>query len=217
MWLPRTMSLRQCGKKSNHGLNYDETYKMFSFINEITEKEAKVICDFYHRTYPGLRKWYEFIKGQLTNSGRVLTNLFGRPYRFLGHWDQDLWKSAYAYIPQSSVGELVNRAIIRIYNSSAERLCDVEILQQVHDSITVQIPLNSPHLGAAVRTIVEMMNIPMEASGRKFVIPTDIKVGFDLKHMLEIPLAATDQEQENLIAGVIDGNERGGRLAFKLS
>src|SRR3990167_7510458 len=217
IWLPRTMSLRQCGKKSNHGLNYDETYKMFSFVNEITEKEAKVICDFYHKTYPGLRRWYDYIKQKLSNNGRVLTNLFERPYRFLGHWDSDLWKSAYSFIPQSSVGELVNRAIVTLYNTRDPILKEVEILQQVHDSITIQIPLSSPCLGAAIIEIARIMNIEMEASGRKFTVPTDVKVGFDLKHMLEIPLTTTAQAQEDLVSGVIDGNTRGGRLGFKLS
>ena len=38
-WLPRIMSLRQCGKKSNHGLNYDEGSGEFGLINKSQSKK----------------------------------------------------------------------------------------------------------------------------------------------------------------------------------
>jgi len=205
-WLPRTMSMRQCGKKSNHGLNYDERYKMFALTNEITEKEAKVIYDFYHRIYPGLQRWYEHIKDQLNTNGRVLTNLFGRPYKFLGRWDDDLWKSAYSFKPQSTVGELVNRAMASIYHANYDAsLSEVEILQQVHDSILFQHPLESDNLGHAVCSIHKAMDIELTAGSRKFTIPTDLKVGFDKKNMVAVPLVADPVEQESLIRKALDG------------
>lgn len=49
---PRTMSLRQCGKKSNHGLNYDEGANGFALINEIEIPEARRIVALYHQIYP---------------------------------------------------------------------------------------------------------------------------------------------------------------------
>jgi hypothetical protein len=39
----------------NHGLNYDEGYRTFSFILEIPEKDGKLLVDTYHRSYPGVR------------------------------------------------------------------------------------------------------------------------------------------------------------------
>ena len=38
---PRTMSCRQAGKKSNHGLNYKEGYKMYALKNEVQESEGR--------------------------------------------------------------------------------------------------------------------------------------------------------------------------------
>jgi DNA polymerase-1 len=187
LWLPRTMSMRQCGKKSNHGLNYDESPPMFSLINEITIAEAKVIVNFYHRTYPGIEKYYDHIKHQLSTNGRVLENLFGRPYRFLGRWDSDLWKSAYSYIPQSTIGELVNRSMCDIYYSTTPDTSELEILQQVHDSIHLQHPVGDESIGHAVLECKRHLEPTLTASGRQFIIPTDLKIGYNMRDMVEVP------------------------------
>src|SRR5574337_420865 len=62
---PRTMSARQCGKKSNHGLNYAEGPNGFALINEMPISEAKKIVALYHTIYPGIQQWYEAVKRQL--------------------------------------------------------------------------------------------------------------------------------------------------------
>jgi DNA polymerase I-like protein with 3'-5' exonuclease and polymerase domains len=198
-WLPRTMSMRQCGKKSNHGLNYDESPNMFGLINEISVGEAKVIVDFYHRTYPGIRRYYEWTKRELSDHGRTLVNLFGRPCRFLGRWDSELWKSAYSYIPQSTVGELVNRALCGIYYDSSDDTRNLEVMQQVHDSIRLQIPLDSPNLGAAIQAAARYLNPTLNASGREFQIASDLKVGFNARDMEEVPLVSDSAEQARLV------------------
>ncbi len=104
----RTMSARQCGKKSNHGLNYDEGFVQFALINEIEQREAKVIWEMYHNIYPGIHLWYENIK-RLLQKDRTLTNYFGRKVRFMDAWGPDLWKSAYSMLPQSTVVDSLNQ------------------------------------------------------------------------------------------------------------
>lgn len=59
---PRSMAARQCGKKSNHGLNYDEGPVSFATINEMPIKEGKRIYALYHKIYPGIKLWYEAVK-----------------------------------------------------------------------------------------------------------------------------------------------------------
>jgi DNA polymerase-1 len=198
-WLPRNMSMRQCGKKSNHGLNYDETAPMFALINEISEKEADVIIEFYHRIYPGIRQWYERTRSQLSKD-RTLVNLFGRKYRFLEKWGPDLFKSAYSYGPQSTVGELVNRAMDSIYDDTSDDTRDLEILMQVHDSIDFQDQYaDVPRLVRSIRKVQRYMDIPLQAHGRQFTIGTDLKIGWSMGDMHEIDLRLSDDE---LIAGI---------------
>lgn len=174
----RNCSLRQAGKKSNHALNYDETYKMFSLHNEMPEAESKIICDRYHEVYPGIHSNYELVQNQLRQD-RTLTNCFGRKQKFLGQWDRDLWKQAYAFVPQSTVADLINRALIAIYFDGDPEVQGIELLAQVHDSILFQVPCN---LGpdAILYCIDKMefyMNPTMTYGGRDFTIDTDIKAG----------------------------------------
>ena len=204
-WLPRTMSLRQCGKKSNHGLNYDETAKMFSLINEITEKEAQVVIDFYHGVYPGIGRYYETTRGKLTEN-RTLHNLFGRPYTFRDKWGPDLFKSAYSFIPQSTVGELVNRAMRNIYDDASEETKDLELMMQVHDNIAMQDQFEDlDRLVASIRVFQKYMDVPLSAGGRDFRIGTDLKIGFTFGTLKELSLDQPDEALKQEIKAVIDG------------
>ncbi|KKL23555.1 hypothetical protein LCGC14_2424220, partial [marine sediment metagenome] len=191
-WMPRSMSMRQCGKKSDHGLNYDERKKTFALTNEITEKEAQVVIDFYHRIYPGVKRWYEQIQTKL-GTDRVLTNCFGRKCRFLDRWNDDLFKAAYSYNPQSTVGEIVNRGMVDIYNTTDSILDNWEILRQVHDSINFQCPDTNPsEMARGVLKSAAYLSPLLSTNGREFTIAVDCKIGYSLDSMEEIEI--TDEK-----------------------
>lgn len=180
---PRTMSLRQCGKKSNHGLNYDEGPNGFAMINEIDQAEAKRIVNLYHEIYPGIRIWYESIKRQLQKD-RILTNCFGRSVRFLGGWDDKLWKSAYSAIPQSTVVDSLNEGMEKLYEDAT--VCgsaglNGDILAQVHDSVLMQFPISKLKDRATfdklIHTITDYTSPDITYSTRTFKIASDYKFG----------------------------------------
>lgn len=182
---PRTMSLRQCGKKSNHGLNYDEGPRGFAMINEIDESEAKRIVNMYHEIYPGIRVWYESIK-RLLQKDRTLTNCFGRTVRFLGAWGDDLFKSAYSMLPQSTVVDSLNSGMASIYDDA--EICGVEganadILAQVHDSILMQVPITFLKIRENFNWFIERIkhetSPEMCYNGRTFKIASDFKFGLN--------------------------------------
>ena len=182
---PRTMSLRQCGKKSNHGLNYGEGVNGFAMINEIDQAEAKRIVTMYHTIYPGIRIWYESIKRQLQKD-RTLTNCFGRSVRFLGAWGDSLWKSAYSMLPQSTVVDGLNQGMERIYEDP--EICGVtganaDVLAQVHDSVLMQVPIsfmrNEKNFNWLIEKIKDYTSPEMHYSGRTFKIASDFKFGLN--------------------------------------
>ena len=179
---PRTMSARQAGKKSNHGLNYDEGYRNFALINEIDEREAKRMVELYHKIYPGIRLWYEYIKRQLRED-RSLTNCFGRKVRFMEAYNDQLFKSAYSMIPQSTVVDSLNLGMVEIYaDELLTRMLNIDILAQVHDSILMQIPvseLNEEIYNRLTARINKLTSPEMEYGGRKFKIETDWKWGWN--------------------------------------
>lgn len=180
---PRGMSLRQCGKKSNHGLNYDEGFMNFALLNEMEPREAKKIVNLYHEIYPGIRRSYETIKRQLQKD-RTLTNCFGRKVRFMGEWGNDLWKSAYSMVPQSTVVDSLNEGMVYIYNDASitvER--NVDILSQVHDSILMQVPLSIAKDRKLFESYMEKVynytSPTLSYNGNDFKIATDAKIGFN--------------------------------------
>lgn len=181
--LPRTMSGRQCGKKSNHGLNYDEGYVKFALINEMDQSEAKRIHTMYHLIYPGIGVWYDSVKRQLQKD-RTLTNCFGRKVRFMDSWGPDLWKAAYSMIPQSSVVDSLNQGMVKIYNDDylcSPQGCNIDLLAQVHDSILLQVPLDvmaDISKFTYIRDQVYQYISPnLSYSGRTFQLATDSKIG----------------------------------------
>jgi DNA polymerase-1 len=182
---PRSMSLRQCGKKSNHGLNYDEGVNGFALINEIDQREAKKIVEGYHIIYPGIRVWYEWVKRELQQT-RILTNCFGRAVRFMAQWNDQLWKSAYSMLPQSTIVDSLNQGMVRVYEDdelSSTFGFNIDTLAQVHDSVLYQVPIqhliNKDSFDRITGKIVDYTSPDITYNARTFKIATDFKVGMN--------------------------------------
>lgn len=207
IFLPRTMTLRQCGKKSNHGLNYDEGYKMFALINELLEGEAKRICHMYkHTVYPGVNLWHKSIQNKLQQD-RTLTNCFGRSMRFLGRWEEKLFKEAYAFLPQSTVVDIVNTGMERAYYDTRPDMMESEQLAQVHDSVMGQTELNGDYLKIArvLKTMGDYMEPVIEYGGREFTILNELKVGIDnWRDLREVDIYAEDEILAKQIQNIVE-------------
>lgn len=186
------MSCRQAGKKSNHGLNYDLGINGFAATYGFTINEARRCHTLYHRAYPAIKVWHSHVRTQLGND-RTLTNLLGRKRRFLDRWGDDLFKAAYAYVPQSTVAQVLNEALVDSYekqlDTGLEFLQQMELLSQVHDSALFQHRLdNLLSMARCIYMMKQFMEKPLIANGRKFVIRTDAKVGYNAKDLIAIDI-----------------------------
>lgn len=200
-FLPRTMSIRQAGKKSNHGLNYDMRYRRFALENEITEAEAKPIWLGYNTVaYPGLPKWRDGIRQELRDNDRTLENCFGRKVRLLDEAGPELWMAAYAFKPQSTVVDIANKALVLIHEDP--ELPDF-LGAQVHDSIMGMFPERGVHLGRAVQRIKQHMSPALRYSGHEFVIGVDAKAGRDWSRMKGFKLCDDPDELEERIRAAV--------------
>lgn len=173
---------RQWGKKANHGLNYDLGYKSFALYYDMSEKDAKFVVDRYHQAYPELRKnFHGYIKRCLKES-RTVTNLMGRKTLFITDLSDSTFKEAYSCIPQGTVGDIINeRGMAFLYYNKIFR--EVELLMQVHDSITFQIPISMGwHYHAYVlQAVKDSLEQPIKTHyGRQFIIPADTVMGLSL-------------------------------------
>lgn len=195
------MSCRQAGKKSNHSFNYGLSPQGFAIQYDMELKYAKQCHALYHNAYPGLALWHQFIRNKL-GKDRTLENLFGRKRRFLNRWNDDLFKAAYSYIPQSTVGQLLNYGIVETYYQQDlegfEFLRKWDLLNQVHDSMVFQYPLNDIEgLAKTIKQIQKNLDPKLYCNGRQFVIKTDCKIGLNCKDLFGVDLYA---DEENLIA-----------------
>jgi len=174
-----TKTWRYWGKKANHGLNYDEGPNTFADTNDIPLKDAKAIIEAYHMMYPGVRQGFHTTVRNMLAKNRTVVNLLGRRRLFLDRWGDQLFKDAYAHIPQSTVADVIDeRGLAFIYKDPILR--PVELLLQVHDSIVFQIPicLGWDFHATALMRIISSLETPLEWNSRKFVIPCDVQVSF---------------------------------------
>jgi DNA polymerase I-like protein with 3'-5' exonuclease and polymerase domains len=179
------------GKKANHGLNYDLGYKVFAFLYEIPEKDAKYIVDKYHQAYSGVRKYHDWIKRQL-GATRTLTNVLGRKRRFLGQWGDSLFKEAYSYIPQSTVADIINhRGLLYIWKNKDNFFRGLQLINQVHDSIVFQISLDvSWEEHAKMLTLIKQsLEAPLSWNNRSFYIPVDCEQSRRMKPTKKVNLS----------------------------
>ena len=174
-------SERFWGKKSNHSLNYDLGYRAFALLCEIPEFEAKYIVERYHAVYPGVRQYHSWIRAQLSKN-RTVENCFGRKRLFTNRWGDELFKEAYAFIPQSTVADNINeRGLAYVMDNPA--FWGVEILNQVHDSLVVQISYEKVpvlHHAECLMFLVNSLQHPLSFRGQTFSIPADVAVGLSL-------------------------------------
>lgn len=176
-------SERDWGKRSNHGLNYDFGYKAFALLYEIPEREAKFIVESYHSVYPGVRKgFHAYVKRSLRET-RTLTNLLGRKTLFLGPLTDDTFKEAYSCIPQGTVGDIINEYGLEYIYYNPDKFKPIELLNQVHDSVGMQIPLNIGFAEHArmLMDIKRSLEVTLRIHDYEFVIPADLTVSLTLK------------------------------------
>ena len=97
------------------------------------------------------------------------------PIFFLGRLDDSLYRSAYSFVPQATVADLINRAF-----AYAEAILEPEgcfPILSVHDEICFSCPIEN--VGQAIPKIKNLLEYPIQVKGVDvpLVIPVEIKVG----------------------------------------
>jgi len=129
--------------------------------------------------FPGIRKWHENVRRQLNDKGSLSTPL-GRRRQF---WDRlsdnSTLRQAIAYVPQSTIGDLLNLGLYRVWNELTTE--GVEVLGQVHDAILGQCPVEK--VDELMPKVLERMHNPLMVDGRKMIIPSSVEIGDTWKDM----------------------------------
>ena len=175
-----TPDQRQVGKVIRHATNYSAGPGVVVNLLGCPMKEAKEFLSRFHNSCPQLRLWHQSIQKELYKC-RSLTNLLGRTHRFLERWGDELFRSAYSFIPQSTIGDLLNTALIRLYNRYGSILL---LCLQLHDAIYTLSKLG--YREENMERMRECMIMPLMHKGKEFYIDVDFKAGPSWGYMEEL-------------------------------
>lgn len=157
---------REFAKVFCHATNYGGGAKTVAGHTGRTIHEIDVAQKYWFGAHPGIRKWHDRTFEQI-NRQRFVENRWGYRWYIFDRLEA-LLPEALAWVPQSTVGILINR----IWTSFYENIPEVQVLLQVHDSLAGQFPT---HRSATILPLMEIhsrIEIPYDPP---LIIPTGIK------------------------------------------
>lgn len=175
---------RFLGKKVNHASAYRMgPFKGAETVNDeaddtgitCTVTQFKKAQALWHRKYIRMKSWWDHIEIQL-NENRTLSTPFGRVRTFYGHWGDEMFKEATAYVPQSTSVDYLNRGMLEVYRKLVEPgFHRLRLLHQQHDSIVVEY--EAGRRDEVLPAVIECLTDSVEVNGRRFTIPVEAQYG----------------------------------------
>ncbi len=180
--------LRDIGKPVKHAGNYGMGWMKLQgiLLGQGFPFKASVCKDLmgrHARNNPFITTWQQSIRDEVRTT-KTLISSYGRKREFLGRLNDNLYRSAYAFSPQNTVGEMLEVAIQRI----EDEVEYVDVLLNVHDEVVCQLdPKDVPRaikaITAIMETPIQVRDRTMPAIVRELVIPCDFKIGHNWGQM----------------------------------
>lgn len=178
---------RQLGKKSGHGANYDMGASTFmeSCLKEmdvvLSKTECEKILGTYHRLFPGIRRGHAKVRNELFQT-RKLSNPFGYTRYFYGRMDDNTFREAYAFKPQSTIPMIMNHLMLHLLRQRDEGKLHFDLHLQCHDSLLMLVNNEAaafdPIANECLRT--EGWHPEIRLAAGTLIIPTEIELGTNL-------------------------------------
>lgn len=151
-----------------HGTNYLGTPEGLAARIGLGVHETQRIQKWYYSMCPEIKKWQDDLINQV-NKRRMVQNVFGYRMYFFDRIEGTIYNQAVAWIPQSTVGCLINRAYVNLYKNYPE----IHVLLQVHDSLAGQYPSHLRDWAQA--RILDCARVELPYAGSPLIIPVGIK------------------------------------------
>lgn len=150
-----------------HGTHYLGTPRGLAERLGISVREAERTQQWYFRRFPKIPQWHTNLKSGLDTT-RTVSNAYGYRRVYFDRIEGTLYNQAAAWIPQSTVGLLINH----IWDAVGTHLPQVQVLLQVHDSLVFQYPIKG-----AERTRAQLLEVANSVRV-PYPKPLHIPVGF---------------------------------------
>lgn len=198
---------RFLGKKGNHELSYGATHFMLAqSINAESDRppfitvsipEAKDIYNGWHRVNWEVKaNFWSYIE-ECLGVNRTLITPYGRFRVFYEAWGTELFKTAYAYIPQSSIADHLNGKVhpqLQIKGGLLEVKREFvnkglfNIVNQSHDSFIAEV--HDDKCDDVIEPVTNLIHRPLVINGEEFTIPVDVEIGERWGELKKVKVAA---------------------------
>jgi DNA polymerase-1 len=158
---------RQTFKSFAHGTNYLGTPRGLATRLGISVRDAERTQEWYFNRFKRIQQWQKNLCTSLARTNTV-KNAFGYRRFYFDRIDGTVYNQAAAWIPQSTVGLLINKIWDRIVEEEPE----IQILLQVHDSLVGQYPVSRAEYFRRRLRELSIFEIPY---ADPLVIPTGFK------------------------------------------
>lgn len=184
---------RFLGKMCRHGGNYgmrkrafaehvNQNIKRFAIpIDMISEYKGGLMLDRFHKGSPRIRGVFhrEIVETLERDPKKRLITPHGRRRQFFDRWGEELWKEAYAFIPQATVIDALRLAALRI----KQRCPTIRFFMEHHDALKWQS--RREEFVEHAEIVKEELNKPIDFSlcslpREPLIIPADVEYGRNL-------------------------------------
>lgn len=189
-----TEVMRYTGKRTNHASGYGMgPFRFAEVVNKESDQppfvtisiaQAKQYSAAWHSYYTGVAHWWKRIQYQL-GVDRTITTPYGFTRMFFGQWGDELFKEAYAFVPQSSVADHFNGAVqvelgiegglVKVWKDLRKKNVPARILNQSHDSCLILFDEKAKD--DVIDITYHNLLRPMVVNDEQFTIPVDCEIG----------------------------------------
>lgn len=158
---------------------------------QVSESVAERALKIFHQKQPKIvQVFHAGIIEALERDKRILTApipygvkaCIGGKRQFFERWGDELFREAFAYIPQRAVSDNTKAAAIR----TRARAPWIKVILEAHDALLISVPIEKMQEAASI--IKSEMERPIDFSScslsrRHLVIPCDIEYGFNYQQL----------------------------------
>jgi DNA polymerase-1 len=176
----RHFTYRAMAKRGGHATNYRITPFSMARALKVQSGIVEAFQERYFDKFKGIPRWHAALQRQLQSTACLVTPM-GRKRVFHDRLSDDsTLRKAIAYVPQSTIGDLLNLGLLRVWKYLDTNRGVLEILGQVHDAVVLQV--RESHL-FMIGEAAKLMVIPVPINGRIMIVPVEGKYGDDWKNL----------------------------------
>lgn len=194
----KVMTYREVAKRLSNGSNYDGSSYGIAAQVGVPPDLVEAFQERYFFAFPAIRLWHADIRERLQRDRYIDTPLGQRRWFFGRPKDDSTAREAIAFVPQCTIGVLLNQVLYKAWRLSIlprndPRHLPIQLLLQNHDSFSFQTPYreHSYHIdgkGCPLEYIISTVNdlflttpIPFVRGDerRDMPIPAEFKTGFN--------------------------------------